>query len=199
MVSEAEETDGRRRRAIDSRKRIIAAMLDLIRAGDLLPSAEAVAARAGVGLRSVFRHFADMERLYLEITDVIEAELRAVAQQPFRGATWRERVLELIARRSAAFDSFAPLRRAADVRRHASAVLQADHDRLAAVLRQILRAQLPTLLASDPTTFEALDLLLSFEAWDRLRRDQHLSPDAARETLERAVTALIGSVPESGD
>ena len=191
-MSEEEETDGRRRRAIDSRRRIVAAMLELIRAGDVLPSAEAVAARAGVGLRSVFRHFADMERLYLEMTEVIEAELRAVAGQPFRGATWRERVLELIERRGAAFDAIAPYRHAADVRRHASAVLQADHDRLAAVLREILRAQLPGEIANNPAQLEALDLLLSFEAWDRLRRDQRLSAADARVALEAAVKALIG-------
>ena len=40
-------------------------------------------------------------------------------------------------------------------------------------------------------SFEILDLLLSFESWDRLRRDQALSPDQAREALERAVDALL--------
>lgn len=190
-MSLLDETDGRRRRALDSRARIVAAMLGLIRAGDLSPSAEAVAAKAGVGLRTVFRHFADMERLYLEMTEVIEFELRAVAEQPFVGRTWRERVLELIPRRGAAFEAIAPFRRAADARRHASSVLQQDHDRLASVLRQILRAQVPDSLANDAARFEALDMLLSFEAWDRLRRDQHLSPAATRAVLEGAARALI--------
>lgn len=170
-------------------------MLALIQGGDLSPSAEAVAAKAGVGLRTVFRHFADMEQLYLEMTAVMEMELRAVADQPFVGRTWRERVLELIPRRGGAFEAIAPFRRAADVRRHDSAVLQGLHDRLAAALRQILRAQVPRSLADDAHRFEALDLLLSFEAWDRLRRDQHLSPAAARTVLDRAVRALIDLPP----
>ena len=194
-MSLADETDGRRRRALDSRARIVAAMLALIQGGDLSPSAEAVAAKAGVGLRTVFRHFADMEQLYLEMTSVMEAELRAVANQAFIGRTWRERVLELIPRRGGAFEAIAPFRRAADARRHTSPVLQQLHDRLAATLRQILRAQVPKSLADDTHRFEALDLLLSFEAWDRLRRDQHLSPAATRVVLEQAVKALIDSPP----
>jgi len=191
VVSLADEPDGRRRRALDSRARIVAAMLALIQGGDLSPSAEAVAAQAGVGLRTVFRHFADMEQLYLEMTAVMEAELRAVADQPFVGRTWRERVLELIPRRGGVFEAITPFRRAADARRHTSVVLQELHDRLAGALRQILRAQVPKSLADDALRFEALDLLLSFEAWDRLRRDQHLSPAAARAALDGAVRALI--------
>ena len=58
-----EERDGRRLRSQDSRARIVAAMLDLIREGEIAPSAELVASRANVGLRTVFRHFKDMDSL----------------------------------------------------------------------------------------------------------------------------------------
>ena len=45
-------------------------------------------------------------------------------------------------------------------------------------------------MARDPATLEALDLLLSFETWARLRDDQGLSPKRAREVLEAAVRKL---------
>jgi AcrR family transcriptional regulator len=186
-----DETDGRRRRSQDSRSRIVAAMVELVRAGDISPSAADVAARAGVGLRSVFRHFKDMESLYREMTDVIETDLRAAVAKPFKGETWRERVLELIDRRGAGFEQITPMRRASDARRHASAVLQEDHQRLTLALREILRHQLPRDAVGRPT-FEALELLLSFEAWSRLRREQGLSPNEARKALRAAVKALIG-------
>jgi AcrR family transcriptional regulator len=188
---EPDEPDGRRRRSQDSRARIVSAMVDLVREGEIAPSAADVAARAGVGLRSVFRHFKDMESLYREITDVIEAELRAVVARPFKGATWRERVLELIDRRSGGFEQIAPMRRASDARRHGSAVLQDDHARLALTLREILRAQLPR-GAVDRPTFEALELLLSYEAWTRLRVEQGLGAAEARKVLRGAVRRLIG-------
>jgi AcrR family transcriptional regulator len=190
-VLDLEETDGRRRRSLDSRARIVAAMLELTRESAIAPSAEQVALRAGVGLRTVFRHFQDMESLYSEIARPFEAELRAWAQRPFKGATWQDRVIELIGRRSAAFEIVAPFRRASDAMRHASAVLQAEHATLTTALRAILRGLIPK-GAIDMATFEALDLLLGYEAWSRLRREQGLGPAQARKVLQRAVRALIG-------
>jgi len=166
-------------------------MLELTREEALPPSAEQVAARAGVGLRSVFRHFQDMESLYREMGQPIQAELRAWAQRPFKGATWRARVAELIARRGAVFETIMPLRRASDAMRHTSPELQADHTIFAEALRAILRGLIPK-GAVDAATFEALDLLLSVEAWMRLRREQGLRPAQARKALQTAVKALIG-------
>jgi AcrR family transcriptional regulator len=186
-----DETDGRRRRSLDSRARIIGAMLELTRETAVAPSAEQVALRAGVGLRTVFRHFQDMESLYSEISGPFEAELRAWAQRPFKGATWQDRVVELIARRSAAFETMAAFRHASDAMRHTSAVLQARHATLTTALRAILRGLIPK-HAVDASTFEALDLLLGFEAWSRLRREQQLTPAQARKALQTAVRALIG-------
>ena len=188
---EPDEPDGRRRRSQDSRSRIVSAMVEIVREGDISPSAADVAMRAGVGLRSVFRHFKDMESLYREMTDIIETDLRAVAARPFKGVTWRERVLELIDRRSVGFDQIAPLRRASDARRHTSPVLQDDHDRLTLALRELLRMQVPR-GAVDRPTFEALELLLSYEAWNRLRVEQGLGATEARKALRVAVKALIG-------
>ena len=190
-VLDLEETDGRRRRSLDSRARIVAAMLELTRESAIVPSAEQVASRAGVGLRTVFRHFQDMDSLYSEIARPFEAELRAWAQRPFKGANWQDRVVELIARRGAAFEIVAPFRRASDALRHSSAVLQAEHATLTTTLRAILRGLIPK-GAVDAATFEALDLLLGYEAWSRLRREQGLSPAQARKVLQAAVKALIG-------
>jgi len=188
---DSDRLDGRRRRSLDSRARIVAAMLELTRETSLPPSAEQVAQRAGVGLRSVFRHFRDMDSLYGEIQRPFEAELRARAQRPFKGETWQDRVVELIGRRSAAFDTVAPYRHAADAMRPTSVYLQAQHSTLTTALRTILRAVIPK-GAVDAPTFEALDLLLGFEAWSRLRGDQGLTPRQARNALETAVRALIG-------
>jgi AcrR family transcriptional regulator len=188
-----EETDGRRRRSQDSRARIVAAMLDLVREGAVSPGAETVAARAEVGLRTVFRHFKDMDSLYGEMSHVIEGELRTVVAQPLRGQTPRERVLELVERRSMAFEKIAPFKHASEAHRHNSKFLAAGHTRLVAESREILERVAPPEIAADPLKLEALDLLLSFEVWSRLRRDQGLSPAKAREVLTAAVSRLLDS------
>lgn len=185
------EPDGRRRRSQDSRARIVAALFALIREGVVAPGAEQVAERAEVGLRTVFRHFNDMDSLYREMGNAIDTELRKVILRPFKSQTWRERVLEMIERRASAFEQVAPFRRAADAHRHSSTFL-ADHgNRLVSEGREILRRELPPERASDPATFETLDLLLSYEAWNRLRRDQGLSVRKAREVLETAVRQVL--------
>ena len=190
------ETDGRRRRSQDSRARIVRAMLELVNEGELSPAAEQVALRAHVGLRTVFRHFTDMDSLYREMSEVIEVELRAVVLAPFEGATPRERVLELVRRRAAAYEKIGAYKRACAANLHRSRFLAADQARFVGFARDILQRQAPSAVVDDPLRFEALDALLSFEAWNRLRRDQKLPVQRAIEVLEFAVGELLGAVQD---
>jgi AcrR family transcriptional regulator len=188
--SSSPSSDGRRRRGEDNRARIVTAVVALVREGKFTPSAEEVALRADVSLRTVFRHFEDMERLYAQIKDPIEAELLAVSARPFIANDWRGQLVEMVGRRAAAFEAIAPLRRAADLHRHQSAVLADAHQRLATGLRAILNRIAPAEVAATPL-IEALDVLLSFETWERLRQVQRLSDARAREVLETTIRALI--------
>jgi len=183
--------DGRHRRGEDNRARIVAAMLELVQGGEVSPGAEQVAARADVGLRTVFRHFKDMDSLYREMGRVIEAEMTAIVERPFAARDWRERVIELVGRRAGVFERIGPFKRASNVSRHRSTFLEAENARLVRTLRDILVAQLPDEVAGDASRLEILDLLLSFESWSRLRHDQGLSPSRAQETLEAAIRRLI--------
>ncbi len=193
MMSLSTEIDGRRRRGQDNRARIVAAMLDLIREGAMTPSAEQVAARAEVGLRTVFRHFDDMDSLYREMSGFIEAELRAIVERPFAATDWQGRLAELVERRGEAFERISPFKRASDTVRHRSRFLAGDHGKLATALRELLKAVLPPEIVADPLKLEALDLLTSFEAWTRLRLDQGLSPEKACEVLQSAVLKVAAS------
>ncbi len=183
-------TDGRRRRSEQSRDKIVAAMLALIEEGALTPSAEAVAARAGVGLRSVFRRFKDMESLYHEITLTLSRgyELWTV---PFESSDWRGMLAETMDRRFTAFERLLPFRRAANAHRHESPMIQAEHDRILAMTRAQLASVLPPKIARDQEMFETLDLLLSVDSWQRLRDIQKLDAVTARAIIERQVAALV--------
>src|SRR5579872_3191663 len=97
-ISRPEQTDGRRQRSEASRERIVRAMLELVGAGAVTPSADAVAARAGVGLRTVFRHFDNMESLYQQINDVMSAEIRPMVEHPFSASGWKAQLTEMIDR-----------------------------------------------------------------------------------------------------
>ena len=194
MAEQDEIEDGRRRRGQDNRARIVAAMLEMIRDGEVSPVAEQVAERAQVGLRTVFRHFKDMDSLYSEMSEVIEREVRAISEQPFGSAEPRGRVLELVARRGEAFEKIAPFKRASEALRHRSQFLDADSNRLVVALRAILEHIAPPEVVADRERLETLDLLLSWESWARLRREQGLSPAQARKALEAAVGRVLDAV-----
>ena len=173
-------------------------MLVLVEAGEPSPSAEQVSRRAGVGLRSVFRHFKEMERLHEAMSDVLTARLTAIAEQPFAAASWRGQVLELVDRRANAFERMSPFLHAGRLHRHRSKILQANHAAFVAVLRRILVERLPAQTASCQPLIEAIDLLLSFEAWQRLRTDQKLSTVKAKAVLKHAVTAILDAQAAGG-
>jgi AcrR family transcriptional regulator len=185
-------TDGRRRRAADSRDRIVTAMLELIAAGEITPRAEDVAVQAGVGLRTVFRIFRDMETLRAAMTARMAADYR-MWLVPFQSADWRGQLAETIERRLTTFERLLPFKRASDAHRHESPSMQAEYRARLAAMRARLMSILPPEITGDSLRFEAIDLLLSPEAWQRLRDDQGLSPEAARAVIEAQVAGVVGA------
>ncbi len=192
-TSKPEQTDGRRQRSEASRERIVHAMLELVGVGFVTPSAEAVAARAGVGLRTVFRHFDNMESLYQQINAVMSAEIRPMADRPFSAREWRAQVDELIDRRILIFERIMPFKIAADLHRHHSPFLAERWAEMTREQRESVSRVLPKKQRYDAPFFESLDLVLSFETWRRLRKDQKLAVPRARQVLERLVGALLKS------
>ncbi len=186
-----EQTDGRRQRSEASRERIVRAMLELVGAGQVTPSAEAVAAHAGVGLRTVFRHFDNMESLYQQIDAVMTAEIRPMVERPFSAGEWKAQLGELIDRRIGIFERIMPFKIAADVHRHHSPFLAGQVAGMTREQRAELGRLVPKDKRDDALFFESLDLVLSFETWRRLRKNQKLSLPRARQVLERLVGALL--------
>jgi AcrR family transcriptional regulator len=184
-------TDGRRRRSQQSRDRIIAAMMALVEEGQISPIAEQVAERAQVGLRSVFRHFKDMDSLFAEMAVRLSRHYQP-ALAPFVSPDWRGRLGEVVERRVTAYEVLLPYKRAADAHRHASPAIQSNYAQTGQLLRNRLKSLLPPHLENDSNALETLDFLLSMESWQRLRLDQKLSVDAARTIIEAQIKAVVG-------
>lgn len=192
----AQDPDGRRRRGSESRRKIIEAMLALIRAGHISPSAVQVAEHAGVALRSVFRHFEDMESLYREMAKHTAAALLPALMRPYASPDWRPRLHELLRRRAQVFDRIMPLKTAAQVLRFRSAFLMDDHRRHQRFERSSLEAILPRQLRRQTALFHALLLATSFQAWAQLRQAQGLTALQARAVVRRTVAGLLAQLPK---
>lgn len=191
------KSDGRINRSIVTRKKIVDALTALVFEGHITPTAEQVAQRADVGLRTVFRHFDDMDSLYREISIDVDEQIQPLLQARLDAATWQERVLQSIDFRSDIYDRTAAIHLAAQVHRHESAYLAQNLMNSARLQRDLLRRLLPVSVAQDATLLDALDLMLSFEAWIRLRREQGLETGQAREVMRLGVRALLAMVPQT--
>jgi AcrR family transcriptional regulator len=191
MDAQPRAPDGRHARADANRRRIAQAMLDLVRQGDAAPSAEQVADQAGVGRRTVFRLFQDMEGVYREMHSLMLERLLPMFAAPFTATTWRERLDEVIERRARMYEEMLPVKSASDAHRYRSNFLKREHRRLTRLQRETLLAVLPEAITKQTETIDALDLTLSFEAWRRLRSDQDLSIKQAVSVLRGMVKALV--------
>lgn len=169
-------------------------MMALVEEGHISPIAEQVAERAQVGLRSVFRHFNDMDSLFGEMAIRLARHYQA-GLAPFASGEWRGQLVESIDRRIGIYEKVLPYKRAADAHRHTSAAIQNSHAETSQLMRARLRLLLPPALKEDPVAFETLDFLLSIDSWQRLRLEQQLSAEAARAVIERQVELLVGSDP----
>lgn len=185
------KADGRTTRGQENKKQIVQALIELIREGHFAPTAEMVSARAGVGLRTVFRHFKDMETLYREINSEVDAIVAPVLATPLKGDTWQEKLSHAIERRAEMFEKLAPIQAASLVHLHESEFLRSQHMRSVQLQRTLLGAFLPASVLKNKPLFEALDLLLSFESWLRLRREQKLSVNQAKKVLKKTVDQLL--------
>ncbi|MEO1656329.1 MAG: TetR/AcrR family transcriptional regulator [Pseudomonadota bacterium] len=184
------ERDGRRRRGQANRDAIVRAMMDLVEAGETTPNAAKVADLAGVGLRTVYRHFDDMDSLYREMSRLVRKDLEPVIAGDFEGANVHERLDHLVRRRVAAYELVMPTKIAANIRRFSSDFIMSDyHDGLR--LEECgLRLALSVVDNVDDELFESLRVVTSFQCWRGLRLDQELSVEAAGAVMRRLVKSL---------
>lgn len=182
--------DGRVRRGAENRSALVEALVSLYEEGELTPTAAEIAQRAGVAVRSVYGHFGDVETLAAEVSRrQWEVHGRLMDATPIAG-TLRERVDELVARRSALFEAIAPVRRGGMLHAHHSETIAANLRRLSRRLRaQVAATFAPEL--DDTELLDAADLLLAWESWERLRSQQGCSPTGARRVLSDALIRLL--------
>jgi AcrR family transcriptional regulator len=187
----AQEQDGRKHRSQKSQTLIVNAMLELVAQGNLEPSADQIAEIAKVGRRSVFRHFKDMDSLYREMNASVTASVASTLDQPFQATEWRGKVLELVDRRAAVFERLKPFMLSVQIHRHRSPFLKSASVQYVRQARELLVKHLPNEVVREAALVEALDLLLSFGTWWRLRDVQGLSVAKAKLVLKRAIEALL--------
>ena len=166
---EVEAVDGRRLRSERSRLAIIEAALALQEEGILVPTAQQISDRAGVGIRSFFRHFEDMETLFEAADDQIRDSYEALFLGGDRDGRLEERIDHAVERHADAYESVSNIILGSLAQLWRYKVLRKNYARNQRGLRKDLDDWLPELKSVPRDIREAVDAMTSVEMWHRLR------------------------------
>jgi AcrR family transcriptional regulator len=200
MLQSADVTplDGRVARSHRTRGAIVDALIALLEEGNVQPTVEEVAARAGVAPRTVFQHYPDREALFAAVSERRAARLQELMGDIDVGAPLAERIAALADQRARVYEWIAPVRRAALLMEPFSTSVNAALDGFRAVkraeVRRVFAAELGA-VADDrrPAVEAALCAATSFSAWEALRCHQGLDVDTARAALVCALRGLLAA------
>jgi TetR/AcrR family transcriptional regulator, regulator of autoinduction and epiphytic fitness len=190
-----EKIDGRRARGLRTRDAIISALLDLIAGGDIAPTAQRIADRAGVSVRSVYQHFADVEGLYADAAERTYEWVRETAKEVDPSLPLVRRVEAFVDNRANVLETLLPFHRAVRlmepnsdrVHGYRVAMEKWDKERVGKVFAAELKA---VDSSRRPAVHAGIDVLASTDSWDHLRRNGQ-SPRAARQVLRAGILGLL--------
>lgn len=199
VTEQAAVEDGRHARRERNRLAVVDAMLALYGEGDLDPSSDAIAERAGLSPRSLFRYFDDLDDLVrVAISRQHERLLPIVRIDVSVAAPLADRVDRLVTQRLRLFDKIASVGIVSRVRAPFQPLIASE----LALSRSLLRRQVEQLFATELAArggagaagaIAAIDVLTSFEALQLLRDDQHLTRDQIEATLTDSIHRLLAS------
>jgi AcrR family transcriptional regulator len=195
--------DGRTARRNRNKQAVLDAMIALTREQGEEPSVEAIADRAGVSYRSVYRYFDDRADLLLSAINHVMSQMWPVFDLDDLGqGPLDRRVGNLIDSRLAANRELAPLTRLAIRRAAVEPDIAVELDTLRTFLRDQIAGQFaPELERLDDADRHlavlALDVMFQFEALEHLERLGAMQDETASAVLQRHVYAHL--VPVDAD
>ena len=195
---ESAALDGRAARTRRTREAVVDALLALQEEGDLSPTAQRVARRAGVALRTVYVQFSDMETLWAAAGRRELERLSSLVEPVPADLPLPDRIEAFARTRTRVLEALLPVMRAARLREPFSPQLQRNRALfVAAGDEEVARVFAPELAELGPrgrgALLDALYLVSSGPAWESLRHDRALSLDDATAAVHRSVTALLAA------
>lgn len=186
----------------DEKARAIAeAHLELLCEGELEPTRERIARRAGVGTRELAAAFPDLESLFAATAELLEQWQQAVFTPVDPALPLAERVTRFCRQRVRLLEIVSPSARAARLREPTSARLRASRaraiDRVRGEVEALFGAELAVAGGRRGHLVTALTVATTWSAWATLRDDMGLDVEQAQEVLTESVTAVLVAAASS--
>ncbi len=191
--------DGRRARRDANREKVVDAMLDLYREGELAPSISRVADRSGVSHRSVFRYFEDLDQLCRVAIERHAASVAHLVEIDELGhGTLRERIGALIRCRIELYETVAPVVRVTRMRAPLQPVLDerlvADRRRLDRQVAKQFAQEIDALPADERMAVSrAVQVMCSLDSMELMRHSQGLSRSETVAAITTALSRILGT------
>lgn len=168
------------------------ALLELLDEGDVRPTGERIAARAGVSERSVFQHFSDREALFEAAAQRQYERVVPTLKPVDLDAPLAERIDQFTERRAGLYETVSGVRRGAILIEHESPTvagrLQAVRRAKAEEVEKLFAAELA---GRDRAVRDALVAACAWTSWQSLRFHRGLSVTQARDAMRAAIAALL--------
>ena len=191
--------DGRTARRNRNRDAVLDAMIELTRSAGEEPAIEAIAERAGVSYRSVYRYFDDRTELLLAAIGRLMGDVWPVFRiEQSADDDFDVRLDAFISSRLSAYRMLAPLTRLAMRRAVTEPIVMVEFNNVRAYLREQLEGLFSAELDEvDPdersVVVTAIDVMFQFEALEFLARYDGLDDEAMGHVLARHVRAHLGA------
>jgi AcrR family transcriptional regulator len=189
--------DGRRERRRRGREAVIESVLELLAEGAAPPTTDAIVARSGVSLSSIFRYFENLDDLQQQAIDTHLARHAPLFEVPGLGeGPLDDRVRRFTAARLDLYEAIAPVGRLARARAPEHARIEASLvDTRATMAAQVEAHFAPELADRSPAAADDLVVLVasltSFEAWDLLTRSHARTRPQVRRAWSTALLTLL--------
>jgi TetR/AcrR family transcriptional regulator of autoinduction and epiphytic fitness len=195
-VGETNVTDGRLLRANRTRDNVVDALLELIDAGNLRPTAREIAAQAGVSLRSLYVHFDDVEALFFAAAVRHEERSAKVLPDTRTEGTFEERLVAFVEKRALIYERGRNIRHAAVLQEPFSLAIRTILEEARRIGRhEVERVFSPEVAALDadrrPRVLAAIDLAAYAGGWDVLREQHNLAVDDAVAVVCDLIRAVV--------
>lgn len=179
--------DGRRARGERTRLRVLEALLALVEEGELRPTAQEVASRAGVALRTVYHHFEDVEALRRMALDLQLSRHVEILQPVDAKADLDERIRLIVRQLRKLFEAVTPIRRATMFDEHSSAEI-AEGLRSSRLVRRghlahSFAGEIARRASEGRALLDALDTTASWPSWHYMRTTLDRSAVASEKIL----------------
>lgn len=194
----AQAVDGRAERSRRTRAAIVAAHLAMLDEGQLRPTAQQIAERCEVSVRTLWIHFADMDGLF-EATAQTVLEAQRAAHHPISPElALDQRIDKFCRQRARLLEQLSPYAGASQLREPVSPMLQryrAQHVRgVAHEIETLFAGELEQAAAGGRDHQElvhALAVSTTWGSWNVLRQHLGLGVVRARKVMHLSVSALL--------